>query len=136
MLIPRLKKTQDILNWKYANEALYEKKEYSIVHRIILKTGIVRYVHEQAEVKFNKSGKPIRMKLYVDQIINEIKANKGLDLSGYKYESLERRIKTRILKLHFKSPEPYLNFLKSHPEEFDNLINTISVEQILIKMLF
>lgn len=68
------------------------------------------------------------MKVYIDQIINEIKTNNGLDLSDYKYESLERRIKARISKLHFKSPDAYLDFLKSHPEEFDGLINTISID--------
>ncbi|MBI5892687.1 MAG: EAL domain-containing protein [Deltaproteobacteria bacterium] len=43
------------------NKALYEKKPYSIDHRIILPDGTERIVHEQAEVAFDKAGKPLKM---------------------------------------------------------------------------
>ncbi|MDI6801666.1 MAG: PAS domain-containing protein [Thermodesulfovibrionales bacterium] len=43
------------------NKALYEKIPYSIDHRIVLPNGSVRHVHEQAEVSFDNSGKPIFM---------------------------------------------------------------------------
>ncbi|MFH1703321.1 MAG: PAS domain S-box protein [Nitrospirota bacterium] len=46
---------------KAVNEALYEKKPYSIDHRIVMPDGSVRIVQEQAEVMFNESGKPVRM---------------------------------------------------------------------------
>ncbi|MFQ6053544.1 MAG: PAS domain-containing protein, partial [Candidatus Bathyarchaeia archaeon] len=45
---------------KSVDQALHEDKPYSIDHRIVL-PGEVRVVHEQAEVTFNDSGKPIRM---------------------------------------------------------------------------
>ena len=43
------------------DEALYEKKPYSIDHRIILPNGEERIVHEQGEVTFDETGTPIRM---------------------------------------------------------------------------
>ncbi len=41
--------------------ALYEGKPYSIDHRIMLKDGTVRFVHEQGEVTLDQDGKPLRM---------------------------------------------------------------------------
>jgi PAS domain S-box-containing protein len=43
------------------NEALYEGRPYSIDHRIVLPDGTIRVVHEEAEVTFNESNRPIRM---------------------------------------------------------------------------
>ncbi|HHE38902.1 MAG TPA: PAS domain S-box protein, partial [Candidatus Cloacimonetes bacterium] len=43
------------------NAALYEKKPYSIDHRIIRANGEERYVHELGEVVFDKTGKPVKM---------------------------------------------------------------------------
>ena len=46
---------------KAVNEALFERKPYSIDHRIILPNGLERIVYEQAEVTFDESGKPVHM---------------------------------------------------------------------------
>lgn len=46
---------------KGVDQALKDNKPYSIVHRIILKDGGERTVHEQAEVTFDDSGQPVRM---------------------------------------------------------------------------
>ncbi|MBI5587349.1 MAG: EAL domain-containing protein [Deltaproteobacteria bacterium] len=43
------------------NAALHEKKPYSIDHRILLSDGSVRIVHEQGDVAFDPSGRPLRM---------------------------------------------------------------------------
>lgn len=43
------------------DQALYERKPYSIDHRIVLKDGRERIVHERAEVTFDDSGRPVRM---------------------------------------------------------------------------
>jgi len=43
------------------SEALSKNKHYSIDHRIVLPSGEVRIVHEQAAVTFDESGKSIRM---------------------------------------------------------------------------
>jgi PAS domain S-box-containing protein len=46
---------------KSVDEALNEKKPYSIEHRIILPDGTERIVQEHAVVTFNDDGRPIRM---------------------------------------------------------------------------
>lgn len=43
------------------NAALYEKKPYSIDHRVVLPDGSTRVVHEQADVTFDSFGAPVRM---------------------------------------------------------------------------
>ncbi|MGD9383801.1 MAG: PAS domain-containing protein [Desulfobacterales bacterium] len=43
------------------DQALYENKPYRIDHRIILSDGRERMVHEQAEVIFDETGRPIQM---------------------------------------------------------------------------
>ena len=43
------------------DEALYENTPYRIDHRIILSDGRERIVHEQAEVIFDETGRPIQM---------------------------------------------------------------------------
>ncbi len=45
---------------KAINEALYERKPYSIEHRIVLEDGTLKVVHEQGEVTFT-DGEPLRM---------------------------------------------------------------------------
>jgi PAS domain S-box-containing protein len=42
------------------NSALYERKPYSIEHRIVLDDGTMKVVHEQGEVTFS-DGEPVRM---------------------------------------------------------------------------
>jgi len=43
------------------DRALQGKEHYAIDHRIALSTGEVRVVHEQGEVTFDQSGRPVRM---------------------------------------------------------------------------
>ena len=43
------------------DDALYKKKPYSIDHRIVRPDGTERIVHEQGNVVFDSSGKPVRM---------------------------------------------------------------------------
>lgn len=45
---------------KAINDALYERKPYSIEHRIILEDGTLKIVHEQGEVSFT-DGEPTRL---------------------------------------------------------------------------
>ena len=46
---------------KSVDEALYQRKQYSIDHRIFLPDASERIVHEQAEVFLDETGRPIRM---------------------------------------------------------------------------
>lgn len=57
--------------------ALRGEREYSIDHRIVLPTGEVRFVHEQAETIFDETGRPLRM----DGIVQDITERKNQELS-------------------------------------------------------
>ncbi len=46
---------------KSVNEALDEKKTYSIEHRIVLPDGLVRVVHELSKIHYDDSGNPIEI---------------------------------------------------------------------------
>ncbi len=58
-------------------KALNEKKPYAIDHRIVLRSGEVRFVHEQAEVTFD-AGKAIRMSGTVQDITERKRAEAQL----------------------------------------------------------
>jgi PAS domain S-box-containing protein len=58
------------------DKALYENKPYRIDHRIILSDGRERIVHEQAEVIFDETGRPIQM-IGTVQDITEFKRTKN-----------------------------------------------------------
>lgn len=72
---------------KSVNEALYEGKPYSIDHRIVLPDGTERIVHEQAEVTFDESGKPVRMSGTV-QDITEIKKSENEIRRNYQIQNV------------------------------------------------
>lgn len=77
---------------KSVDAALYDKKPYSINHRIVLPNGTERIVHEQAEVVFDETGKPIRMVGTVHDI-TDLKQAEEL-LKKYNRE-LEKKVKER-----------------------------------------
>ncbi len=74
------------------NEALYENKPYNIEHRIVLPDGSVRFVHEQAEVTFDKHGKPSRMVGTVQDTTEQQQLYKKM----IEYEELDK-LKTNLL---------------------------------------
>ncbi len=59
---------------KYVNEALYERKRYSIDHRIVRPDGAERIVHEQAEVTFDETSRAVQMVGTVHDITEQKKA--------------------------------------------------------------
>ena len=65
---------------KAVNESLYDRKPYSIHHRIVLPEGGERIVHEQAEVVFDEQGKPVKMSGTVQDITEWKKAEEGHSL--------------------------------------------------------
>jgi len=78
------------------DEALEGKKPYSIDHRIVLKGGAVRTVHEQAEVTFGADGKPVKMAGTVQDITERKKAEEALrELTV----ELEQRVADRTKEL-------------------------------------
>lgn len=70
------------------NEAIYERKPYNIEHRILLADGTVRIVHEQGEVKFAKTGEPVRMVGTVQDITERKRAEDELTYSREQLRNL------------------------------------------------
>ena len=65
---------------KSVHDALYEKKPYEIDHRILLRDGSLRFVHEKAEVAFDAHGKAIRMTGTVQDITERRRSEKEINL--------------------------------------------------------
>lgn len=59
-------------------DALYKGKRYSIDHRIVLPDSTIRVVHEQAEVVFDPSGKPLSMTGAVQDVTEDRLREKAL----------------------------------------------------------
>ncbi|MCP4750722.1 MAG: PAS domain-containing protein [Proteobacteria bacterium] len=62
--------------------AFFRKDPYDIEHRIILKNGIERQVHEQGEVTFDQSGQPIRMIGIVQDITERYQSEQRFKLAA------------------------------------------------------
>ncbi len=63
---------------KSVDEALNNKKPYSIEHRIVRPDGSELFVHEHAEAFFDETGKPIRMSGTVQDITDHKRAEERL----------------------------------------------------------
>lgn len=70
------------------DEALYKNKPYRIDHRIILSDGRERMVHEQAEVIFNETGRPIQMNGTVQDITEFTRTKHELRKSKARLQSI------------------------------------------------
>ncbi len=76
--------------------ALYERKPYSIDHRITLPDSSVRFVHEEAEVIFDDTERPIQMNGTVHDITERKQAEEAIRLSEAKYRLLLENLPQRI----------------------------------------
>jgi PAS domain S-box-containing protein len=70
------------------DEALYNNKPYHIDHRIILSDGKERMVHEQAEVIFDETGRPIQMNGTVQDITKLTRTKHELRKSKARLQSI------------------------------------------------
>ncbi len=70
------------------SDALERKKDYSINHRIVLKDGSVKTVHEQGEVVFSQDGTPVRMCGIVQDITEQVRMQANLKESEERYRTL------------------------------------------------
>jgi two-component system CheB/CheR fusion protein len=62
-----------------------------------------------------------------DSVLDYLKRNRGFDFAAYKRPSLMRRVKHRLQMINIDSFSDYLDYLEVHPEEFDQLFNTILI---------
>lgn len=61
------------------------------------------------------------------RLLASIYEEKGLDFTQYKEPSLVRRLNSRLHKYNAGSYEEYMKILESHPEEYKELINAMTI---------
>lgn len=99
------------------SQALYQKKPYNIVHRVILPGGLERIVHVQGEVSWDLYNKPIRMVGTVHNIT--------------KYKRVEEALKRHRDKLEVMVEERTKE-LRDSEQKLLALMNSISETVLLI----
>src|SRR3954449_10698134 len=62
-----------------------------------------------------------------EALLEFLKRTRGIDFTGYKRSSLERRFRRRLDAVGCSSFGDYLDYLHVHPEEFDELFNTLLI---------
>jgi two-component system, chemotaxis family, CheB/CheR fusion protein len=62
-----------------------------------------------------------------DALLEFLRRSRALDFAGYKRASLERRFRRRMESVRCESYADYLDFLEVHPEEFDDLLDTLLI---------
>ncbi|RJP16216.1 MAG: PAS domain S-box protein [Candidatus Abyssobacteria bacterium SURF_5] len=62
-----------------------------------------------------------------EELLNFLKFSRNFDFTGYKRSSLTRRIQKRMATVKTYSYEEYQDYLEVHPEEFNELFNTILI---------
>lgn len=63
----------------------------------------------------------------LEKILEYLKQARQTDLTGYKRSSLARRIPLRMQQISIKSYRDYRNYLAQHPDEVNQLLNTIFI---------
>jgi len=63
----------------------------------------------------------------LDQILQLLRQNSGVDFTQYKKSTLQRRIGRRMVVHHFERLHEYLQFVQEHAEELDELYRDILI---------
>jgi two-component system CheB/CheR fusion protein len=63
----------------------------------------------------------------LQSLLEYLKRNRGFDFTGYKRNSLERRIRKRMQEVNIQSYEDYEDHLEVTPDEFTELFDTILI---------
>src|SRR4051812_38655208 len=62
-----------------------------------------------------------------EALLDFLKRSRGLDFTGYKRTSLERRFRRRMEAIECQSYGDYLDYLEVHPDEYQELFNTLLI---------
>jgi two-component system CheB/CheR fusion protein len=62
-----------------------------------------------------------------EALLNYLKKHRAFDFTGYKRTSLKRRVEKRMQSLNYDSFSEYCDHLEVHPDEFEQLFNTILI---------
>src|SRR4051794_20377509 len=62
-----------------------------------------------------------------EALLDFLKRSRGFDFGGYKRTSLERRFRRRMDAIECKSFGDYLDYLEVHPEEYEQLFDTLLI---------
>src|SRR4051812_16576167 len=62
-----------------------------------------------------------------EALLEFLKRTRGVDFTGYKRSSLERRFHRRMESIHCASYGDYLDYLEANPEEFEHLFETLLI---------
>ena len=60
-------------------------------------------------------------------ILSFLQSSRNLDFSGYRESMVERRINRRFALTKTQDPVEYLCYLREHPDETDNLIDSLTI---------
>ena len=63
----------------------------------------------------------------LEQLLEYLRLQRGFDFTGYKRTTLQRRIQKRMGEVAMDNFDNYTDYLQVHPEEFDELFNTILI---------
>ena len=63
----------------------------------------------------------------LDHLLRYVRESRGFDFTGYKPSTLQRRVRKRMDAVAVESFEAYGEFLEVHPDEFDELFDTILI---------
>lgn len=78
---------RDFVDREYKN-SLKNKTKYDIVHRLLLKDGSIKYVHEKCQTDYDEQGQPIKSLGTVQDVTHLKLAEEALKESEEKYRSL------------------------------------------------
>ena len=63
----------------------------------------------------------------LEPLLEYLNQSRGFDFSGYKPNSLQRRIQKRMQMVSIENYVDYIDYLEVHPDEFNQLFNTILI---------
>ncbi|CAN5332370.1 PAS domain-containing protein [soil metagenome] len=63
----------------------------------------------------------------LEALLAHLKRARGFDFTGYKRSTLSRRIQKRMDTVHVENFVDYIDYLEVHPDEFNQLFNTILI---------